>query len=298
MQCVNNLKQLSLGMHNLASAKRAFPSLSFVNDNYDPGYSFWIELLPYIELNNFYDGLDLEAHPWLAHASAVANKQFVDGKQFPEFVCPSSTHPLFANVERHTPGNEFPDDAMSTRPQYISVSGAVADDPNAPQPRFDEPENSRCCNCCGGNASTGIFSPRGILAPAESRSKLSAVKDGLSKTLLFAEASAPYFDFQGEPLQVYGRSGIIMGSDRPENRFGTRYFHATTIRYAINTDSRELPGVAPNWGANLPLTSMHPGGVNACSGDGAVFFLNDGMDMIVLKRLATKDDGGIANVIE
>ncbi len=296
MQCVNNLKQLSLGMHNLASAQRHFPSLSSAPSNHAEGYSFWIDLLPYIERGAFYDQLDLEAHPWLAHSTATANRQLVNGKLFNEFVCPSSPHPEFGNVERHTPGNQRDDDAQSTRPQYIALSGAAADEPSAPAPRFDEPENIRCCSCCGGNASTGVFSPRGILAPAEKKSKLSAISDGLSKTLLFGEASVPYENFQGDMLQVYGRSGIIMGSDRPENRLGTRYFHATTVRYAINTTSRELPGIAPNWGANLPLASPHTGGVNACAGDGSVQYLSDGTDMLILKRLATKDDGGLASV--
>ena len=88
-----------------------------------------------------------------------------------------------------------------------------------------------------------------------------------------------------------------MGTDEisPGN---TRYFHATTVRYRINTDSLELPGVHPNFGSNLPLVSAHNGGVNVAVGDGAVLFLTDETDMLTLKRLATKDDGGIANVVQ
>jgi len=297
-QCINNLKQLSLGMHNYASANTAFPSLSTRTERFAEGYSYWVDLLPFIERQNFHDQLDLEAHPWLAHATSRGNKQAINGRLFPEFVCPSSSHPELGNVERHSPGNARDGDAHSTRPQYIALSGGVTDEASAPVPRFEDPDNTRCCDCCGGNASNGVFSPRGILAPAKRRSKIGSVTDGLSKTILFGEASTSYDNFEGDQLQVYGRTGITMGSDSVGRESGTRYFHATTVRYAINTSSRELPGIAPNWGSNLPLASEHPGGVNVTTGDGAVMFLTDDTDMVVLKRLATKDDGQVASILQ
>ena len=297
-QCINKLKQLSLGMHNYASANEFFPSLATRTEQFAEGYSYWVDLLPFIEQQNFHDQLDLEAHPWLAHATSAGNKQAINGVLFPEFVCPSSAHRELGNVERHSPGNARDGDAHSTRPQYIALSGGVTDEASAPAPRFEDADNTLCCGCCGGNASNGVFSPRGILAPAKQRSKIGSVTDGLSKTILFGEASAAYVDFEGEPLQVYGRTGITMGSDSVERDAGTRYFHATTVRYAINTNSRELPGVAPNWGSNLPLASEHPGGVNVTTGDGAVMFLSDDTNMVVLKRLATKDDGQVASTVQ
>ena len=299
MQCANKMKQLALAAHNFASSSNdKFPRLSTTVGNLSVGNSWYVSLLPFMEETAIFDQLDLTAHPWLAHPTAAGNKQVIDGTLFPAFVCPSSPHPEFGNVERHTPGNARPGDAMSTRPQYIAMSGAVEDPPSAPEPRFLEPDNVPCCACCGGNASTGIFSPRGIFSPADVSSRIGAVKDGLSKTILFGEASVPYFDALGEPLQVYGRTGFLMGSDELGQQSGTRYFHATSVRYRINTDSLELPGVHPNFGVNLPLASAHTGGVNVAVGDGAVLFLSDEMDMLVLKRLATKDDAGVANVAE
>jgi hypothetical protein len=46
-----------------------------------------------------------------------------------------------------------------------------------------------------------------------------------------------YIDANGEPQQIYGRGGILFGLAND------RYFHATTVRYRINTNSSELPGV-------------------------------------------------------
>jgi hypothetical protein len=176
---------------------------------------------------------------------------------------------------------------MSTRPQDIALSGAVADRPSDPLPHFEEPENERCCNCCGGNASSGILSRRGMMAPS-APSKISSVTDGLSHTAILGEASDFYIDANGEPQQIYGRSGILFGLAND------RYFHATTVRYQINTKSSELPGVHFVWGPNLPLVSPHPGGVHVAAGDGAVMFLTEDMELGLLKRLATKDDGDVA----
>lgn len=291
--CSNNLKQLGLGMHNYASARGQFPSLAitYPGTSYSNGYSFFVELLPYIERSAFYDQLDRTEDPWLV--VAPNNKALVDGLIFSEFTCPSSELPELENVERHTPGSQLDGDAMSTRPQYIALSGAVADDPSAPAPRFDEPENEPCCSCCGGNASNGTFSLRGIMA-TRYRSKISSVTDGLSNTALLGEASVFYFDATGEPQQLYGRTGILLGSPAPGS--GARYFHATTVRYRVNTNSSELPGVDHNWGPNLPLASAHPGGVHIALGDGAVLFVSDDMELNVLKRLATKDDGSVVSI--
>lgn len=293
----NNLRQLSLAVHNYASANQHFPSLSHpdVNSNYSGGYSYWIELLPYIERNNLFDQLDRSAHPWLANVSAAANKRLINGTVLNEFTCPSSDLPQLANVERHTPGREMPGDAESTRPQYVALSGGAHDDPGVPQPRFDEPEFEVCCSCCDGNAENGLFSPNGILAPAGETSKLASVTDGLSNTALFGEISAFFYEPSGEPLQAYGRSGIVMGSAGKTHRVGLRYFHATTVRYQHNTDSLGLPGVHPNFGPNMPLISYHPGGVHVAMGDGAVRFETDDAEIIVLKQLATKDDSNVVN---
>ncbi len=290
-QCVNNLKQLSLGMHNLESANGAFPALGKVD-----AYSFWVDLLPYIERGTLYDSFDFTENAWVA--VSPNNKRAIDGVVLNEFACPSSDLPLLANVERHTPGNERRGDAESTRPQYIALSGGVEDDPSAPAPRFEEPDNERCCGCCGGTARTGVFSPHGILAVAGGESKIGSVTDGLSNTALFGEASIFYYDVDGVPLQVYGRSGILFGTSRAVHQPGTRYFHATTVRYSINTDSHELPGVHGNLGSNLPLASYHPGGVHVAMGDGSVHYLSESIELITLKQLATKNDSSTASITQ
>ena len=292
IECTNRMKQLTLGLHNFASAHGAFPSLTTLKDDHPEAsayqYSFMVVLLPYIERNNLYDQFDLKAHPWVGEHTAAPNKLAIHGVELSEFACPSSPFPKLANVERHLDMNAEPDDAMSTRPQYIALSGAATDGPFDPQPRFVNSEMVYCCICCGGTAATGFLSRRGMLTIDEP-SKISSISDGLSNTALLGEVSDWFIDANGESQQIYGRSGILLG------KANDRYWHATTVRYRINNNSADLPGVHPTWGSNLPLVSAHPGGVNVAVGDGSVLFVTESMDLGVLKRLATKDDGDVAD---
>ena len=83
----------------------------------------------------------------------------------------------------------------------------------------------------------------------------------------------------------------------------------TTIRYAINQTTgwtcggKNGIGVCGGgtgyWnseGANVPLVSNHTGGVNALFGDGSVHFLANGTSLLMLARLATRDDGGVVQI--
>jgi len=55
-------------------------------------------------------------------------------------------------------------------------------------------------------------------------------------------------------------------------------------------------GAGGNVGANRPLLSAHPGGVNVALGDGSVHFLNDSFDLITLMNLSDKDDGNVTSI--
>jgi prepilin-type N-terminal cleavage/methylation domain-containing protein/prepilin-type processing-associated H-X9-DG protein len=295
VQCTNNLRQLSLGMQNLVSAKGGeFPGLGNAYEDWQTRrYSFFVELLPYIERNALYDQLDLSYSPNLGKpgpdGSINPNKAAINGVVLSELTCASSDLPNLANVQHNSDDNAEPDDAMSTRPQYIALSGAVQD------AGFAEAENEDCCSCCGGNAVNGIISHRGILATVDKKSKITSVTDGLSNTALFSEVSDWFYNVAGEPIQIYGRHGILLGISNTK-RDQPRHYHATTVRYSINTNSTELPGVDQNFGPNLPLVSAHPGGVNVSMGDGSVTYVTEDMELLLLKRLATKDDGGVASI--
>src|SRR5207244_457625 len=112
-------------------------------------------------------------------------------------------------------------------------------------------------------------------------------------------------------------NGLIRGQDggqrdelgnlRPMQDWSdNRAQHFTTIRYRPN--QKEWVKTTPNtgvfsashsWkceGANVPLVSNHTGGVNVLNADGSVRFLRDNVDIIMLARYATRDDGQVLNI--
>ena len=73
-----------------------------------------------------------------------------------------------------------------------------------------------------------------------------------------------------------------------------RYFNVTTVRYRIKQApfaDQIFGGMSSAMGANNPLASFHPGGIQACNGDGSVRFISETIDLEILKKLATRDDG-------
>ena len=289
--CLNRVRQLALAAHNFEGSQGRFPTLSFnppgntAGDSLDGTYSYWVQLLPFIEQQPLLDSLDLTQSAWVNESPLHA--QIMEGRTLSEFICPSSDLPELANIERHFINNEAPGNVVSTRPQYIALSGAAAD------ANFQENENVACCST--GGEDEGIFSPRGILPPEGERSRIASVTDGLSNTGLFGEVSSFYFDAQSnEPVELAGRSGVLLGAAGPLPITVRRHFHATTLRYEINdTQTAGMEGVADNYGTNLPLASNHPGGAHIALGDGSVIFVTDETDLTALKRLATKDDGEV-----
>ena len=68
-----------------------------------------------------------------------------------------------------------------------------------------------------------------------------------------------------------------------------RSYAMTTIRDAPNP--RGTAAYMGNVSCNTPLTSAHPGGVNAVLADGSVRFVTNNVDLITLKSAADRDEG-------
>ena len=132
--------------------------------------------------------------------------------------------------------------------------------------------------------------------------RLSDITDGSSNQMILVEGSNwAYVD----PFNRTGRNrvdhgyphgwpmGYASGSiivDRSITSNSQRTFNLTTIRYPINMNTYDAPGVNENHGANNPVLSAHPAGAQVGLADGSVRFLPDSMSIITLKRLAIRDD--------
>ena len=84
-QCVNNLKQIALAMHNYLSAMNAFPRPAIVDEKGKPLLSWRVAILPYIEQQELYNKFKLD-EPW----DSPHNKALL--KEMPAtYLCPNRT---------------------------------------------------------------------------------------------------------------------------------------------------------------------------------------------------------------
>ena len=284
VRCKNNLKQIGVAILNYESGRGRLPKGA--EGRYDRklaptamfGLSWWTEVLPFMEESEVADRLDRRgAHTgWVQlneHNGQLADR-FAPGFWF----CPSSS------IERLVAAGDY----QLAAPSYVGVSGASSHD------GFPEARVSPCCR------SDGEISAGGVLIPNRAI-RLRHINDGLSSTLLVGEQSDFAYTDDGLPMRIDGGfpNGWIAGTNSlgvpPE--YGSPLlptYNLATVRYSLNEHSYNLPGVYLDRGANNPLLSPHAGVVHLLFCDGSVHAAADSMDVVVLKSLASRDDGSVS----
>lgn len=86
VQCINNIRQIGLALHNYHDTFQAFPPAYTVDENGNPLHSWRTLILPFIDQGELYKKIDL-TKPWDDPANADVIKSVV----VPVYACPS--HP-------------------------------------------------------------------------------------------------------------------------------------------------------------------------------------------------------------
>jgi hypothetical protein len=277
--------------------------------------------MPYMEQGAVYNKLTFTGdsgwtdNPGQANSSAVNNVNLAAGVVIQTYRCPSDPKPpLIAN------GSNVPGGIQVTRPSYVAIAGAV----NNADGNGLFRESRLTVNSW--SPDFGVTAWGGIIVPGFSRVTMTGIKDGTSNTMMASECAAQFYWvdspngvpyragdedmcqnvnglFRGQ--QGGGRDG--QGNLQPMQDWSdARGQHFTTIRYRPNQKTWQtnvantgVYSASQPWkgeGANVPLASEHPGGVNVLNGDGSVRFLRDSVDMLTLARYATRDDGGVFTI--
>jgi prepilin-type N-terminal cleavage/methylation domain-containing protein len=165
MSCQNNLKQISLGLHNYESTFRVFPSGylhkfgprgSALHDANHMGLAWGAAMLPQLEQGQVAERFDHERPVW-----APENRE-VREAVLPVFLCPSDTYSSDAYVVR--------DESITPSERYAAASYAANWGPADATTNLDDtPTESR-----------GVFY-------RNSRTRVAAIMDGLSNTLAIGE---------------------------------------------------------------------------------------------------------------
>lgn len=253
--CKNNLKQQGLGLLLHHDQQSRFPPSGMLSKNrIDIGAPWRVLVLPYVEEGALFESIAVVEDRNAGDYGRMAN---TEPREFELklFRCPSQPPPTGSNVESH----------------YDAVSGA-AGDPGG---------------WSAGDVTCGDVMQNGVMYP-ESRVRLRKVTDGASHTLAVGERNYIFHHWL-HGVEWFGSrpnyNRICMGASR-------------NVVYPINA-SRETFGYArQHFGApgprelalnDLEFASEHPGGANFLMTDGSVQFLQQDLDVNILRALATRD---------
>jgi prepilin-type N-terminal cleavage/methylation domain-containing protein/prepilin-type processing-associated H-X9-DG protein len=298
--CKNKLKQLALALHNYADTHSRFPPGVLHSAEPRPGGSghgfgpsFNALLLPFIEMNTLYKQMRFEgpSSGYITEASPstgrdINNPVVLAAGDISAFRCPSFR-------------GEIGETTREPRSNYAGISGA------AEMVTFNE-TRVQSANSDGLDLASG----GGMLIPNRAL-KFRDCRDGTSNTIILGEMSGGLIRIDGFTKSYVCASGAgaghgwLMGTrvtgyppnlDPGNQENDDRVFNIVTIRYRPNQTPFALevfPGMASNVGANNPLSSSHPGGVQVALVDGSVRFIAENMSLETLKQLATRDDGQV-----
>lgn len=300
-QCLNNLKQLALAMHNFHDTNNSFPKNTYGknagNTNTWEGWHLFsanYKLLPFIEQDNLYDQFNLDG-TWTANRDGPMNVTLA------AFQCPSSPGaPDAATISWGGPGSN-----------YGWSSGS-------------SPHTAHSCNRnnCNGMITT------------KDETKMSDTTDGLSNTIFVSEFlsgdgsdgtprypfdilytgdDTPYNSIANKNFPTQAEIDAIglqveSGASGERSNNGTLwgwYSHGQSIlntatppnwRYP-SSGGNCCPGGAHDWGVGfIGARSMHPGGVNAAMGDGSVRFVPETVDLLTWQRMGNARDGQVVTL--
>jgi prepilin-type N-terminal cleavage/methylation domain-containing protein/prepilin-type processing-associated H-X9-DG protein len=323
-ECVNNLKQMGLGLMEYHNAYKAFPIgavFSYRDDGSSQaqvkipiqGGSFFVSLLPWMDQQNVFDRLAAGATGGIMGLDAPGNlnRKVLDGVFVKNYFCPSSVGAKFTELST----NDGPLQFMN--PTYAGISGA-AFQAGAISPRTESigscGQKNWCCTSPDSNNCGALLSNGGILLTNESATMTSVV-DGTSNTIAIGEQSSAYSSqlnpttgaidvVLNEELfrSCYGAGGWAGTSlprkiDTSSPPDSTHFvFNVTTVRYRINANGVTGEGALEGAGfgeGNKPLSGAHPGVANVLLADGSTRGLAAMTDINVLMMLCDRADRGI-----
>ena len=299
-QCLNNLKQLALALHNYHGAYQYFPPSSNWNgippesgNTASLSLNWVIAILPFMEQQALFNSFTL-SKPGPASGTVPVYitdplNQAARGSQLPAMLCPSDTY-------NSKPFNGTSDPGGSTsnlgngwaRGNYAANAGLGF---MASGGGSQEPANTAANPA---NWTTSIFC--GVMGANVSLS-MEGIRDGTSCTLLLAEirAGVTSYDSRGvwamsgacpSALWAHGSWGDDNGPNSPQPA-ADDVLACGDIQNAVGASSGTtmlqkmgMPcsnGNWPNW--QQTARSMHKGGVNIALADGSVRWINDYIDI-------------------
>ena len=282
-QCINNLKQIGLAIHNHESTLKTFPvgclSAPYKSGTTASQASALIQLLPYLDQSNIYNRADLDQG-----IQSAANDPSVTQQEVKMFMCPSDG----GSAKTTSYG----------RCNYLANIGA----------------DSRANNTDGKTGGAFHRPPTSMVPGAAKGWKIAHFTDGTSNTAAYSEVKRGPMSGTAPPeLMVYSVTPIvtsaptgctvIVASPAPFSYVGGQYFRGGILWTAFYNHT-----MTPNNGSffncvdtsllngHIGAKSYHPGGVNVLLCDGGVKWFANSVNLITWQAIGTRAGNETVNI--
>jgi prepilin-type N-terminal cleavage/methylation domain-containing protein/prepilin-type processing-associated H-X9-DG protein len=291
-QCVNNLKQIGLALHNYHDTYNVFPP-GYVDGNTDPnstpdndvgpGWGWASYLLPYLEQGNVFNQINFNVPVGSGVNTAVSQISLS------VFQCPSDPYQQDVGLYDSNFTNII---ATVAHGNYVGCNG------------WEECFNGASGNPGGGVGTDGEPGNLGVggvgVFYRNSKTRIADVTDGMSNTIFAGERSGNHSPTTWTGAVAGARCPAWMAVQPPSPYSpppGPAYDNADFGEALVlaHCNATHLPN------ADFPIYdpdtfySMHNGGANFLFGDGSVHFLSSYINPQTYQALATIAGGEPAN---
>jgi prepilin-type N-terminal cleavage/methylation domain-containing protein/prepilin-type processing-associated H-X9-DG protein len=321
-QCVNNLKQIGLALHNYHQVQDCFP-LGVSLNLYTPPATYRAKnswghfgmMLPYLEQQALYNAANFVFGVEEGTASLVwfVNSTASDG-QIKMFVCPSDPNGGAGagatisniNVPDIDTSNYFACVGTTTYLTLASGDSGTIQQWNVPSTGMFTFQKVYGISACLDGTSNTIAYSESVVGPATNRAR----QKGTGVTGVSGATSAMAMDANSLPLttinaalqacQTAWQNGT--GLDGQHGRDWAHGAMAQTLFNTIATPNSKTYGFAHCSNISSSVTgvfstamSYHPGGVNTLMSDGSVKFIKDSINQTSWWALGTRANGEVVS---
>jgi prepilin-type N-terminal cleavage/methylation domain-containing protein/prepilin-type processing-associated H-X9-DG protein len=282
VQCINNLKQIGLGMHNYLSTNDCYPPGELCKPDLSTNRVFWTcYILPYLELGPLGNAYNFD---YSINTSAGAGGSYgvvnstVTQATIKTYLCPSDVG-----------GEAFRGTYSWSRSNYVACYSpdGVMVEPGVPF-TYDRQHNDATYN-------PSVVSGRKALFNFNVTRGIRDVIDGTSNTVAASETvTGPDRTNDARGVWAYDWGEQYTHHRPPNTMIPDSVYPAS---YCINT-KRFAPCVANAvyWGEqDYAARSIHPGGVNVLMADGSVRWVKNSTSLITWQAIASISAGEVVS---
>ena len=284
IQCANNMRQLGLGLHNYHSARGTFPPGfittwgSWVHDG--PETPALVHLFPFIGAENQFDLIDLDSHKPIPGMKYGRWPEEATATVISNLICPSDgLGPM--TTPRDGPRQCCPGVPEAMKSNYLILMN-------------------------GDNFGDGLVDTNETRLAAfgiNRGARIRDIRDGTSKTMLFAEyLRGPEGDWRGMFWTYQAGMGFLSTRLTPNSTAGDVGNHCFGVSDppVLDLPLMNLPcsydSTWPPMATSATSRSMHPGGVQILLADTSVRYVEESIDLNIWRALASIKAGDVGQL--